>query len=102
MRSSKLDLAPGPEVCGHADGWSQLTAGRACVSCTAGVLVAEQESTIASGGKDAFTRCVSAMSLCSLSHHSLGELGRRRTVDSEDERKTPKITWILASLALMR
>lgn len=100
MRSSKLDLAPGPEVCGHADGWNQLTAGRARVSCTVGVLVAKQKSTIASGGKDAFPRCVSAMSLCSLHHHSLRELGRR-TVDSENERKTPKISWMLAPLALM-
>ena len=80
MRSNKLGLAPSPEVHGRADGRSQpqlrqLTAGTACDSCIAGVLVAEQESTIASGGKDAFTRCVSAMSLCSLFHHPLESWG---------------------------
>lgn len=31
----------------------------------------------------------------------LRELGRRRAVDLADETKNPKITWILASLALM-
>lgn len=31
----------------------------------------------------------------------LRELERRRAVDLEDERQTPKITWVLASLALV-
>lgn len=52
VRSNKQGLAPSPEICSHADGWSQpwvcqLTAATAWVSCIAGVLVAEQESSVA-------------------------------------------------------
>lgn len=77
VRSKNQDLSPSPELWGHADGRSQPGSGSSLQgehvppSCSSRVLAAEQESTIASGGRDAFTRCVSAMSLCSLSHHAL-------------------------------
>ena len=77
----------------------QLAAGRTRVFYIAGVLDAEQESTIARRGKHAFTRRVSATQSVP---PPLRELGRRRAVDLEEETKTPTITWILASLALMR
>lgn len=73
-----------------------LTAGTACGSCIPAALQRRKASGARTLVLDVFQLWV-----CAVCPPPLRELGRRRTIDLEDEGKSPEITWILASLSLM-